>query len=259
MLWFFQRRSAFMSQKRMEKWSRDRLDDYVLLPASSGYVTRHDCFFVSHFWHTQDHPDPDGEYLRLHQAELESQTWSYIWVDWSCMPQNQRSSPEAMYFQRCLGTMSGIIRNCGFIYFYPPFEPRLWILYEITEYLLTCSGGIAITPDIAPFLQHVTEMQETGVQATLVKHNYRCSYARDKQHLTSRLELLVLLTVLNFDIEGIRRIMDDMTWFQLTHTQLYPGVELKRFEGILVVNGVVHTFNPFPQVSINSPYHYRLC
>jgi hypothetical protein len=155
--------------------------------------------------------------------------------------------------------MSGIIRNCDFIYFYPPFEPRLWILYEITEYLLTCSGGIAITPDIAPFLQHVTEMQETGVQATLVKHNYRCSYARDRQHLTSRLELLVLLTGLNFDIEGIRRIMDDMTWLQLTHTQWYPGVELKRFEGILVVNGVVHTFTPFPQVSINSPYHYRLC
>jgi hypothetical protein len=174
-----------MSQKRMEKWSRDRLDDYVLLPASPGYVERRDCFFVSHFWHTPDHPDPDGEYLRLHQAELESQTWSYIWVDWSCMPQNPRSSPEAVYFQRCLRTMSVIIRNCGFTYFYPPFEPRLWILYEITEDSLTCSGDIPPTPDIAPFLRHVTEMLEAGVQATLVEYSYRCSYDSDRQYLLS--------------------------------------------------------------------------
>jgi hypothetical protein len=254
MLWFFQRRSAFMSQRRMEKWSRDKLDDYVLLPALQGYVTRSDCFFVSHFWRTQDHPDPDGEYLRCHQAELKSQTWSYIWVDWSCMPQNQRSSSEAVYFQHCLRTMSGIIRNCGFTYFYPPFEPRLWILYEITEFLLTSSGGIATTPDIEPFLQHVTEMLETGVQATLVKHNYRCSYDHDRQYLTSWLELLVLLRRLDFDIEGIRRIMDHMIWFPLTQIQWYPGVELKRFEGILIVGGVTHTFTPFPrQVSTNSP------
>jgi len=66
MLWFFQQRSAFMSQKRMKKWSRDELDDYILLPASPGFITRHNCFFVSHFWRTQDHPNPDGEYLRLH-------------------------------------------------------------------------------------------------------------------------------------------------------------------------------------------------
>lgn len=55
-----------MSQERMEKWSRDKLDDYVLLPALPGFVTRKECFFISRFWHTRDHPDPDGEYLRLH-------------------------------------------------------------------------------------------------------------------------------------------------------------------------------------------------
>jgi hypothetical protein len=93
MFWFFQQRSAFMSQNRIKKWSPDELDDYLLLPASPGFVMRQDCFFVSHFWRTQDHPDPDGEYLRLHQAELESNTWSYIWIDWTCMPQGPRSEP----------------------------------------------------------------------------------------------------------------------------------------------------------------------
>lgn len=247
MLWFFQQRSAFMSQKRMKKWSRDELDDYVLLPALRGFVMRRDCFFVSHFWRTQDHPDPDGEYLRLHQAELESQTWLYIWVDWTCMPQSPRSLPEEAYFHRCLRTMSGIIRNCGFIYFYPPFEPRLWILYEVTEYVLTCSGGIGMTSDIKPFLQHIDEMLETGVQATLAKYGYRCSFDRDRQYLTSWLELLVLLRRLHFSIDTIRNIMDHLTWFNVLGTQCYPGVELKRFEGTLVVNGKMHTFTPFPQ------------
>ena len=192
MFWFFQQRSTFMSRKYMKKWSRDELDNYVLLPALRGFVMRRDCFFVSHFWRTRDHPDPDGEYLRLHQAELESQKGAYIWVGWTCIPQSPRTPPEEAYFNRCLRTVSGIIRNFGFIYFYPPFEPRLWILYEITEYVLTCSEGMGKTSDIEPFLHHINEMIEIGVQATLAKHSYRCSYDRDRQYLTSWLELLVL-------------------------------------------------------------------
>ncbi|KAF2122092.1 hypothetical protein BDV96DRAFT_640157 [Lophiotrema nucula] len=247
MFWFFQRRSAFMSQKRMEKWSRDALDDYILFPAFPEFVLRSECFFVSHFWQTQEHPDPDGEYLRLHQKELESQDWSYIWVDWTCMPQFPRSVPEEAYFNRCLQTISGIIRNCGFIYFYPPFKPRLWILYEIAEYWLTSVGGFGLTPDVEIFLRHIQEMLQIGVQATIAKHNYGCSYDRDKLYLTSWLELLVLLRRVKFDVDTIRHIMDNMTWMNRCHVQYYPGVELKRFEGTLIVNGELHTFTPFPQ------------
>jgi hypothetical protein len=246
-IWFFQRRRSFMLQKRLKKWSRDELDDYVLLPASHGFVMRPDCFFVSHFWHTQDHPDPDGEYLRLHQAELEPQTWSYIWIDWTCMPQSPRSSSEEAYFHHCLRTMSSIIRNCGFTYFYPPFKPRLWILYEIAEFVLTSSGNIVVTPDIQTFRQHIDEMLEIGVQATLLKHGYKCSYDRDRQYLTSWLELLVLLRRLNFSIHAVRDIMDLMTW-HITANKLMIGlgaVELNKFEGTLSVYGETYTFAPF--------------
>jgi hypothetical protein len=248
MFWFFQRRSAFMSQKNFKKWSSNELDDYVLLPALPGFVLRRDCFFVSHFWRTKNHPDPDGEYLRLNQAELQSQTWSYIWVDWTCMPQSPRSSSEKAYFRRCLQTMSGIVRNCAFIYFYPPFEPRLWILYEITEYVLTCSGGIPMTSDNEVFVQHMDEMLKAGVQTTLAKHGYRCSYDRDRRYLIAWLELLVLLRRLHFKVDGIRVIMDNMTWRPACGIQIYREAELHRFKGILVVNGKTHTFSPFPQL-----------
>jgi len=149
-LWFFQSRSAFISQNRFKKWSREALNDYVLIPAMPGYVWRTDCFFASHFWRTREDPDPDGETLRLHQTEPEPQTWSHTWADWTCMPQHPRLPPEKKYFYHDLRTMLGVIRNTSFIYFHPPFRPRLWILYEIAEYHLTRSGGIGEASDTKP-------------------------------------------------------------------------------------------------------------
>ena len=67
--------------------------------------------------------------------------------------------------------MSGIIRNACFTYFYPPFKPRPWILYEVTEHLLACSGGIGKIPHIEPFLQRTNEMIEKGVQKMLAEHH----------------------------------------------------------------------------------------
>ena len=247
MFWFFQLRSAFLPQKSMRQWSRDGLDDYVLLPALEGFVRRLDCYFVSHFRRPYDDPDPDGEYLRRVQADLGQQTWSFIWVDWTCTPQRSRSSPEKAYFHRCLRTMSGIIRDSGFAYFYPPFEPRLWILYEITEYTFTCSEGILMTPDIEPFLQHIREMLKTGVQATLAKHGYRCSYDRDRQYLTSWLEVLVLVKRLEFSSDEIRHIMNLMTWHDRCYIPSRSGLALHKHEGTLVVNGETHTFTPYPR------------
>ena len=70
-----------------------------------------------------------------------------------------------------------------------------------------------MTSDIEPFLKHIDEMPKTGVQATLEKHKHRCSYDRDRQYLTSWLELLVLLQRSHFSIDMIRQMMDHMTWF----------------------------------------------
>ena len=86
----------------MQRWSRDRLNDYILLPATPGFVLRSNCFFVSHFWQTKDDPDPDSKYLRLLQDELQSQPWSYTRVNWTCIPQHPRSEKENVYLLRSL-------------------------------------------------------------------------------------------------------------------------------------------------------------
>lgn len=252
MVWFFQRRDAFLSQETVTKWSRNVLDDYILLPAANGFVSREECFFVSHFWRTQEHPDPDGECLRLLQADLRLQHWSYIWLDWTCIPQSPRSQAEEAYFLRSLATMSGIIRNSGFIWFYPPFEARLWILYEIAEFTLTSSGFIPATPDIMEFMEHVQEMVQTGVRSVLNKYNYRCTYDRDKAFIISWLELLVLLRNLRIGIVYIRRAMDHMTWFPRVE-ELYIRMDdglfhLSKFQGTINYKGERYTFTPFPEM-----------
>jgi hypothetical protein len=254
MFWFFQRRESFLSEKTMQKWSRDRLDDYVLLPATNGFVSRTGCFFVSHFWHTKDDPDPSGKYLRLLQDELRPQTWSYIWLDWTCVPQHPRRQNEEAYFLRTLQTMSGIIRNSGFVWYYPPFEARLWILYEVAEYTLTCDEGFQTTEteDIRGFTDHVKEMLQVGVRPTLDKYGYRCTYDRDMKFLTSWLEILVLLRNFDVDILSVRRLLDSLTWHptaKSTVVQTTKGaVELCRYEGSLkfLRNGELHMFTPFP-------------
>ncbi|KAK1478698.1 hypothetical protein CTAM01_14980 [Colletotrichum tamarilloi] len=251
LFWFFQRREAFLSQQTFTKWNRDRLEDYVLLPALNNFVMRSECFFVSHFWTTSNDPDPDGSCLRLHQKELGVQSWSHIWVDWTCLPQYPRTESEEEYFLRGLETMPGIIRNCGFSWFYPGFEPRLWILYEIAEYTLTCDGGIEEFEDNQEFVKHIQEMQETSVPSVLRKYGYRCSDERDKDYLTSCLEILVYLIRFGIDMGEVRRLMSHVLWFSFTPDIMYQShlglVQIWRFEGALEFQGQRYEFTPFPK------------
>lgn len=260
MFWFFQTREAFMSQETMTKWDRGRLDDFILLPGFPGFVTRDHCFFVSHRWHTRVDPDPAGKYLKLMQKELEAQPWSYIWVDWTCLPQDPRSEEEMVYFERALRTIPAIIRNCGFMWYYPGFEPRLWILYEVAEYALTCENAYEhlATDDIKEFMCHTTEMREVGVGATLEKYGYECDKDQDKKIITPWLELLVLLHGLRIDIDDIRRIQDGITWFRKSESMVIGtrngAITIKRFKGTLILGDDEYKFAPFPQsVSFPTP------
>jgi len=147
--------------------------------------------------------------------------------------------------------MSAIIRNCGFVWFYPPFEARLWILYEVAEFTLTSFGEIASTPDIREFMEHVRQMVQTGVRSVLDKYNYRCTHDRDKAFITSWLEFLVLLRRLPLGVIDIRRVMDHMTWSP-TLKELHSGMgdgdfHLCKFQGTLDYQGERYTFTPFPE------------
>lgn len=86
MFYFFQRRESFLKQNRFLKWDLSRLDEYILLPVDDGFVNKKDCFFVSHYWRSREEPDPRGEDFRLVREDLSTQSWTYVWIDWTCLP-----------------------------------------------------------------------------------------------------------------------------------------------------------------------------
>lgn len=139
--WFFQLRNAFLQQDRFMKWDITRLEDYIVLPVNYGFVNNRDCWFVSHYWREKNSPDPDGEDLRMIKKDIVDESWSYIWVDWTCMPQGNdegvRTSLEKNYFKLMLAYIPMLVRDCAFVWNFPAtYEPRAWILYEVAEFVL---------------------------------------------------------------------------------------------------------------------------
>lgn len=261
--YFFLTRDAFLNADRMKKWNSDSLDDYILLIGCSVplNVNRDDCIFVSHYWISSDDPDPNAEYLRKIQGDTRQTEWSYLWIDWSCVPQRPRSNPGANYSTRILRTVPFLVRNCSYMFFYPPFEPRLWILYETAEYMLTSINSMEVYRDNRTFVNHVQEMMKIGVRPVLEKYGYRCSVSRDRKLLTAWLEVLVTMRKLKLEPDSVvdmitkRHILDSIIW----HAQTKAGVllqaltsgktvELNVRKGYVEFEGQRHAFTPFPHI-----------
>lgn len=143
--------------------------------------------------------------------------------------------------------MPAIIRNCGFMYYYPPWEPRVWILYEIAEFRLTSEGEVIKTFDSMTYLYHVQEMLDVGVAATLRTHGYRCTDERDQDYLLSWLEVLVILRQSHLTTNNIRGVMDRLTWQDSAQEYVIRGLDLrlKKYDGSLLIAGERHSFHPF--------------
>jgi hypothetical protein len=114
-----------MRQNLFMKWDPDCLDDYILLPIEYGFVNKRDCFFISHYWRTPKHPDPEGEDFRLIRGDLDDVEWAYVWMDWTCLPQFPQNEMQQRYLNRMLPCIPTIVRNCAFEWRFPKFEPRL--------------------------------------------------------------------------------------------------------------------------------------
>ncbi|KAJ7776396.1 hypothetical protein B0H16DRAFT_1506662 [Mycena metata] len=212
--WFFQLRSSFLEQDRLSKFDLSQLNRYILLPIDYGWANNHDCYFISHYWRSASHPDRDGTDLRLFKQDLASDAqWSYVWVDWTCAPQvgvdGKRTPLEQYYFGMLLQCIPMLVRDCAFEWRFPGWEPRAWILYEVTEFILG-HRGYTITEDNTTFLHHIKEMVWLGVHYVLDKYNYRCTNASDMHLVTGRLELLIILAKIFPDDVGASQGLWDL-------------------------------------------------
>jgi hypothetical protein len=242
--WFFQLRESFFRQNGMTKWHPGRLDEYILLPIDYGFVNNRDCFFVSHYWHTREHPDPDGRDLHLFRGDLVQQEWSYIWVDWTCMPQAPRSQVQQGYFQRMLRFIPALLRDCAFEWRFPAFEPRAWILFEVAEFVLTHEKH-AVTADIKPFVAHTIEMLKEGVRPIISKHRYACTNGSDLDFVIGWLELLVIVATIVPKITDRQQVLDWVDKSFVGRCQCAElGIDIDKAVGVVSHNGKTYQFTP---------------
>ncbi|KAF5372419.1 hypothetical protein D9757_011625 [Collybiopsis confluens] len=260
--WFFQLRDSFLNQKTFRKWDPSQLDHYVLLPLDYGFVNNADCVFVSHYWRTKDHPDPHGIDLDQFQRDLGmadgdwSGEWSFIWVDWTCMPQSPRTPDQKRYFRRMLRCISMLCRDCCMSWRFPDFRPRAWVLAEIAEYCLTHRNHV-VTDDNRKFINHLQEMVVFGVRPVLEKYDYKCTSESDMRLVTGWLELDILIAQLlpgDHNVEYVQQILDIINRPYVGSYQVQPldNMLIDKAAGIITYKGVKHHFTPIYDLSVDS-------
>ena len=236
------------------KWDPDRLDEFILLPVEYGFVNKKDCFFVSHYWRNPKHPDPEGEDFRLVHGDLNTADWAYVWVDWTCLPQFPLNEMQQRYLDRMLPCIPTIVRNCGFEWRYPKFEPRLWVLLEVAEYVLNTHGTHTVTDDIAPFISHVSKMVQEGVSSVVDRYKYKCAKENDSQLVISSMEILVILTRV---VPDVRKRLEIYRWSDIPGLGIFrdyeSGIEIDKAKGVISANGIIYKFTPIYPVMADCP------
>jgi hypothetical protein len=238
-----------MEQKSFQKWSPDRLDDYILLPIEAGFANDKDCMFISHYWHEPDHPDYHGEDLQPLQELLRDGLWAQItlfWVDFTCLPQRDRTGPQRQYFSRALKSIPRLVRDCAFVWRFSQFQPRLWVLFEAAEFTRNRSRSIPLA-DIEPFMQHLREMKGYGVRYVLNRHGYRCVNQTDRELVVGWLEILIILSRLVPSIRTRRIILnaiDNSMVRTCFHEQ--SGIAVDKAKGLITLDDRTYYFNPVP-------------
>lgn len=246
--WFFQLGEVFISQDVFHKWDPDRLGDYILLPMEDGFVNRRDCIFLSHYWRTPQHPDPEGEDLAALQKKMGEGKWtsSYVWVDWTCVPQRERTEVQRQYFKQTLQTIAKLIRDCSFLWTFPQFEPRLWVLCELAEYAASRLQTPSLD-DVQQFMKHLSDMTRAGVRPVLNRQRYKCTNQGDLEQVLAWLDILVALHKTVPSMRVRRHILDAVNNPTVqTCLHLEVGVTVDKGRGTITTDRKTYTFNPAP-------------
>jgi tetratricopeptide (TPR) repeat protein len=259
--WFFQLRESFMRQKAFQKWDPDRLDDYILLPVEDRFANEADCIFISHYWRAPGHPDLQGEDLRPLQQRLHDGFWpkaAYFWVDFTCMPQWERTEPQKQFFTRTLKSIPMLVRDCTFTWHFPDFQPRLWVLFEAAEFTRNRSRPIPLA-DMEPFMKHLREMKGYGVRYVLNRHGYRCTNQGDRELVIGWLEILLTLSRIAPSIRTRRAILNavDNSMVRTCHHQ-ESGITVNKEKGTITMNERTYEFTPVPFETTGSDVHVHI-
>jgi hypothetical protein len=99
-------------------------------------------FFVSHRWHSIDHPDPDGAHFAFIRNHARQHLDAHYWIDFSCLPQ-PRIAGDSELFKKTLPKIASIqSKSSTLVLWEERYGERLWcyiehytgLLYSLTNF-----------------------------------------------------------------------------------------------------------------------------
>ncbi|KAH8587249.1 hypothetical protein B0O99DRAFT_642407 [Bisporella sp. PMI_857] len=249
--WFFQTKESFLKHGKFRKWDPKELDSYVIMPIVEGFCDSKDSFFVSHYWHTQDDPDPQGvDYKEISKTlRREKKQWSYVWTDWTCLPQAPRSETEDKYFEKMLYRVPKLIRECRFAFTYAKFSARLWTIFEWSQIVLFQSSTFNDSGEPRTMPEHFSKdlflMSQHGVGTLVEARQYEATSKRDAWLLIGWLELHILLLKLIPNPTIRKHLFDELDKpfaGVLHHYDI--GMEIDKKNGMVIYQGKIYRFSP---------------
>ena len=97
--------------------------------------------FVSHCWEKRDEPDPNGIQLKAIKEHLNDRgNIKYVWYDFACMPQAERTPEETARFRLMLGAITYLYLTAQVLLLVDSqYTRRFWPLVEAWCSMQTCT------------------------------------------------------------------------------------------------------------------------
>lgn len=162
--------SLFQFVKGSDLTRFERLPTYhqvkhLLHPYDQASGAKH---FVSHRWLHLDHPDRDGAELRLLREHVQHD--EFYWIDFTCLPQGDRTEQEQLLFQDSIAWLPSLIFHVNVIalrFREDDYFGRAWCFFEFLAANVLSNNVQAISEDR---LQNTTADpdERAGLEETLL-------------------------------------------------------------------------------------------
>jgi len=118
---------------------------YLTAAECCQHLYRDKVLVVSHRWDRRDAPDPSGTQMKALKRHLRANpNYEYVWVDFSCMPQGDRTPEESEAFGRMLANINLLFLGSSVLILLDmSYSSRFWTQFECwTSFQEVDSDGV---------------------------------------------------------------------------------------------------------------------
>lgn len=157
--------------------------------------------FISHRWLSSKHPDPDGKKMELVKKHINHD--AYYWIDYTCLPQNNRTEDEEKKFREILKLLPSLFFKVDFLIIRldnDDYFKRAWCYLEHLA-AVTFTGEINYIYETTPDKIGLSIEEEESLKNTLLTSQLPSfllvTDPKDYVAITTATEALSIFSLLN--------------------------------------------------------------